>query len=279
MFNFDYIAEQIHEFQSYSDLKKSELFLNLELVNKVAILRHAQLKFNDIKDQITDDLVIFEKELYLGFFVQELIGKLNNFENSTLKIQYLEKNHEQLNILLIANKYKEISDIQYSEEFIKEKLNIINEFLDTLKPIPEVSIIEDALSINKNNIMPIKIEEIEHLAKSVTSKIVLLYELGIYEVLKKRIDSNSNNTIMDLARIIGYVIGNGDKKTMTYIYSLLSNSNLDPLNNNYHDESRDNPFTQTAIKEMKRILHDCNLQSVKEYPKKIKRIHKDQNKK
>ena len=265
----------LNEFESYNDLKDSELFLNMELIDKVHILRLAQSKFNSIKDQITDDLLVFEKKLHLGFFVSNLVSQLNNLEIPASKIQYLEKNHERLKILLIANKYKDKSDIYYTEQFIEEELNIINDFLEKLRPIPELPIDKDASSISEENIKPVNIEEIEQLANSLPAKIVLLYELGIYDILKQRIKEN-NLPRTDLAKLISYVI---NEKSANYVYSYLSNTDLDPFNNNYHDEAKDNPFTHTAIKAMTRILLDCNLKVEKGYPTKIKPNRKERDKK
>ncbi len=131
------------------------------------------------------------------------------------------------------------------------------------------------MSINKNNIIPVNIEEIDQLANSLPAKIVLLYELGIYDILKQRIKEN-NLPRTDLAKLISYVI---NEKSANYVYSYLSNTDLDPFNNNYHDEAKDNPFTHTAIKAMTRILLDCNLKVEKGYPTKIKPNRKERDKK
>jgi len=84
--------------------------------------------------------------------------------------------------------------------------------------------------------------------------------------LKKRIEDNGCIQT-DLARLIAYVI-NHDK--VNSVNGYLSIRELDPFNTNYEDPQRDSPFTNTAIKEMKRILLECNLKPIKTYPEKSK---------
>lgn len=241
----------LNEFESYNDLKDSELFLNLELKDKLHILRLAQSKFNDIKDQITDDLIVIEKKFYIRIFVVNIVSQLNNIENPALKIQYLEKNHEKLNILLIANKYKEISDIQDSEEFIKEQLNIINEFLDILKPIPELSIDKDALSISEENIKPVISEEIPlHFDTAINKRLMILNELGVLERLEKYIKDNGQYSDTKLYTLISMVTG---------IEKIGSIKALMPSMRKRNHDSKNNPYNSSNTREeIERLIYNFN---------------------
>ena len=75
----------------------------------------------------------------------------------------------------------------------------------------------------------------------------------------------NSGSIKDLARIIGYVLG---ENNTNYIYSLLSNPELDPFKSNYSNPAKDNPFTGPSIKKMRSILLDCSIEIEKEYPEK-----------
>ncbi|MFZ1513955.1 MAG: hypothetical protein WAT21_01055 [Saprospiraceae bacterium] len=118
---------------------------------------------------------------------------------------------------------------------------------------------------NESILEPLKIEDIKQLAKGVPAKLVLLYELKIYELLKNRIDKKGY-VRTDMARLIGHVIGVNNIK---YINDFLTDPDMSPFYKLYSDPQRDNPFTKTAIKEMKRILRECNLDPIREYPNEL----------
>lgn len=113
---------------------------------------------------------------------------------------------------------------------------------------------------------PLEIEDIKQLAKGLPAKLVLLHELGIYDVLKKRLDETVYNR-ENMARLIGYVIGSDKVK---YISDFLTDPNMSPSYTLYSDPLKDNPYTGPAIKEMKRILRECNLEPKGEYIEKKK---------
>lgn len=104
--------------------------------------------------------------------------------------------------------------------------------------------------------------DISQLTKGVPAKLVLLYELDLYKTLLNRVKEN-RNVKKDLARIIGHVIG---ETNVDYIYSFLNIEILDPFAKQYNNPLKDSPFTEEAILEMKRIMLQCNLRIVKEYP-------------
>ena len=137
------------------------------------------------------------------------------------------------------------------------EIELLNLLLETL-PINNTSReIEDLKE--KPNPIVIGIKDVK-----VPHKLVLLYELGIYQLLDARITKNSGS-MKDLAKIISYVI---DEDNENYIYSLLSIRDLNPLASLYKNPAKDNPFTGPSIKKMKAIIADCNIQIENEYPEK-----------
>lgn len=110
---------------------------------------------------------------------------------------------------------------------------------------------------------------------NVPHKIVLLYELGIFQLLLEKNRKNSGN-IKDLAKIIGYVIG---EINTNYIYSFLSIPDLNPMISNYTNAAKDSPFTGPSIKKMKAILLDCSIEIEKDYPEKAQSRNIKHNKK
>ncbi len=155
------------------------------------------------------------------------------------------------------NKNKKIIELSSSKmvEFLDE---FILELEEELKENNFSSVSNVENEINEN------ILENEVINVKVPHKVVLLYELGIYQILKDRIMKNSSN-IKDLAKIISYVIGEGN---VNYIYSFLSNPELDPINSNYTNPAKDSPFTGPSVKKMKSILNDCSIEIEREYPEK-----------
>ncbi len=264
------IANNIKDFQSYGDFKKSELFSDLNLDWKIMYLIEAPLKFTDKKDQdqITIDFNEYKNQRDLNKFGKELIEKLNNFENPTSKFEYLTNLHTQLKIETIAIEAGNNLEYSYSIELLKLKVKLVGVVLEESTLFPAVSLSNVAMSNNENNIISIQGDEIDKLAKSLTAKIVLLYELGVFELLKKRIEESVlGYSRMNLARLIGHVIG---VENFNYINDYLTFPDLDPFCKNYSNPKKDNPFTGPAVKEMKRILRECNLEPIKEYKEKTK---------
>ena len=179
-------------------------------------------------------------------------------ENEILKLETIDDKRSHI--------IKKILDIK-----IKSRLFHLDRRNDEFEENPEIELLNlllDTLSINNTSR---KIEDLKEQPKplvigikdvKVPHKLVLLYELGIYQLLNERIIKNSGS-MKDLAKIIHYVI---DEENEDYIYSLLSIRDLNPLTAQYNDPTRDSPFTGPSIKKMKEIIADCNIQIEREYP-------------
>ena len=202
----------------------------------------------------------------------------NNIYNKTFELVLKSKKDAISFILDWQSKTKQLiiqssSAITSEKDLWKERMSYLIEFENWVKhsyfeEVENTNQEIDAPSDQKNEtkIENEKIEDIERLSNTLTSKIVLLYELDLYSTLKKRIEDNGCIQT-DLARLIAYVI-NHDK--VNSVNGYLSIRELDPFNTNYEDPQRDSPFTNTAIKKMKRILLECNLKPIKTYPEKSK---------
>lgn len=96
------------------------------------------------------------------------------------------------------------------------------------------------------------------LLESISSKLILLKELGIYDHLSSTIENNSKSKT-DLKKLISYIIGESNPQSVGRYFPYM---NIDKLHKDRH-----NPYTDPAIKEMKRVLTDCNIQLMNDYSK------------
>ena len=254
-----YINQQVVDFynsiDSIKDLIDSETYKNSEDNIQFLLL----INYKDYLGIENIDSFRYSKEMLRLIS----LGKRNNIENEIKnnlftiddKIVILKK-HKANCILEKANsklerksRHPKLNENDLVIEYLDAKIN----YLETLKSEET----EDLKEQPKPLVIGIKDVKVPH-------KLVLLYELGIYQLLNERIIKNSGS-MKDLAKIIHYVI---DEENEDYIYSLLSIRDLNPLTAQYNDPTRDNPFTGPSIKKMKEIIADCNIQIEREYPAK-----------
>lgn len=224
-------------------------------------------------------------------------GNKSVFENEIIKLLKLEENQIRNNFygeifdLALKSKYEAIENIHtFSTEtnksiiqsgnatgiisqtrikLLKQRILFLHE-LEVWVPVTnfaefkinngteEDKQLELNNDIGKEEIEPNKISV---LANGIPAKLVLLYELDLYEVIKERATEN-NSSRKDKARIISYIINETNADNVNDYLSM----DLNPFYTNYNDQRRDNPFSSASIKEMKRILRDCNWEPKKEYP-------------
>lgn len=141
-----------------------------------------------------------------------------------------------------------VCSMSYSDYNEKVKIirDIINRYLKSLDIAPSIE------------------PEMADEDPSIPSKIVLLHDLGIYDLLRFKIDQN-DKTKTSLAKLISYVIG---EKKYESVLSYLDIVELNPSLE--YPNPKKSPFTHTAVKKMKAMLSNCNLMPTKEYPDKSK---------
>ncbi|MBK6825079.1 MAG: hypothetical protein IPG87_19670 [Saprospiraceae bacterium] len=85
---------------------------------------------------------------------------------------------------------------------------------------------------------------------SISSKLVLLKELGVYDLLNSRIGENTKSKT-DLEKLIAYIIGENNPQSVgRYFHNMVIDQK---------PGGKYSPYTKKAIKEMERVMRDCNI--------------------
>lgn len=255
-----YLKPQIEKWinMDFTFIKKSEIYQNLPLNLKIKVVEHLKHDYRYPGDKLVLALEILDlKTLKANQFQIDFYNeiKMISLQSRAKAMSHIQKTISEAKESIIKSKLSTSIIASLEKEEWEKRLVFLLEIKDQIAELLEL----DKMKEIEVNVEPI--EKIDKLAKSVPAKLVLLYELGLYEVLKKRIDEKGYNR-MDMARLIGYVIGVDNVK---YINDFLTDANLSPNYKNYADPDKDNPYTNPAIKEMKRILRECNLEPKGEY--------------
>lgn len=251
------LRDQIEKWLSMdlSKIIQSDSYKNLPLAWRIELLDHLNVDYRFIADR--------------SFLAQELLKLRKSYENHARSEIYkesfnlaLKSKNDALNYLndcisktknyVIHFKHNNSNSLNVEKEFWEARLCYLIDIKEWFKESQDF----------KEEPIDERLTDISQLTKGVPAKLVLLYELDLYKTLLNRVKEN-RNVKKDLARIIGHVIG---ETNVDYIYSFLNIEILDPFAKQYNNPLKDSPFTEEAILEMKRIMLQCNLRIVKDYP-------------
>jgi len=212
---------------------------------------------NIIKDNEEKNTMLKEGHLEIIRLIgmetlEEIDTKLNAIEEPQLKILFLEKKiaeriHDEAIVDLECGFMFEIDS--YVRQY-NPLLKVLSGKLELLKK--DYALITKAQNIEGNDL-----ENIETL-NSISSKLVLLNELGVYDLLKNRIDENTKSKT-DLEKLIAYIIGHDNPGSVGRYFPHMG-MELKP-------KTKRTPYTKAAIKEMERIMRDCNIKILGDYSK------------
>ncbi len=230
--------------------------LNEWLVNSnyINIFNLKKFEPNLFKAELYEEIESFN--LKLRFEIKVLLEF--HFSTDKLSNLYTTKNiqkEEFIDFVEIIEKNREtydenIENIKYYILDLMDEIEAINEIKEPILHNPDLGIFEDDILDTGD--------------PSIPSKIVLLHDLGIYDLLRSKIDQN-DKTKTSLAKLISYVIG---EKKYESVLSYLDIVELNPSLE--YQNPKKSPFTHTAVKKMKAMLSNCNLMPSKEYPDKNK---------
>lgn len=271
------LLEEIWSEYSYPDIfnKIKKLARNIKSIDDYSRLSN---KFNLLQYKESEPEMLYD-------FNIEIIK--NNSKVSIEDKEYFKDELRECNYWK-SQKYKQLL-IEYLQEFDEKDFNnILNNEIDFIKDwenrINYFVDIEDSdptfFSFSKNSeieYLKLCIEIVERLklngvaAKSekieipttIAAKLLILKETGVYDFLLTK----TNNNKTDLEKLISYIIGHDKPDNVGRYFAHIG------FEQNFKGEKpRNSPYTKPAIKEMKRVLDDCNISYSKEYNRLIKLI-------
>ncbi|MBK9961680.1 MAG: hypothetical protein IPP06_10240 [Saprospiraceae bacterium] len=213
--------------------------------------------FNKIKDNEEKNTMIKEGHLEIIRLVgmetlEEIDTKLSEIEDPQLKILFLEKK--------IAERIHDEAIVDLECGFMFEIDSYVRKYNPLLKVLSgklELLKKDYALITKSQNIEGNDLENIKTL-DSISSKLVLLNELGVYDLLEKRINENTKSKT-DLEKLVSYIIG---EKNPQSVGRYFHNMEIDQKPGGKYS-----PDTKKAIKEMERVMRDCNIKILGDYSK------------
>jgi hypothetical protein len=249
--------EDIHNiikgFNSFDDLFELDEYFNSTIDEKLELLEmcaiHLEIAIQD-EDKREDELKVGRIERIRLLSLQTF----NEIENELLEIIDYEAKISHLEEFIASIKHSESmialeygSLLRYSGEltYYKDLLNVLESKLELLKK-------------EHNQIKGSQDDENIETLNSISSKLVLLKELGVYDLLISRINENTKSKT-DLEKLIAYIIGHDNPGSVGRYFPHMG---IDSK-----PETKRTPYTKAAIKEMERIMRDCNIKILGDYSK------------
>ena len=194
------------------------------------------------RELIERDIEYLEQYEPIEFKV-DIERELKRIESKAKKLQFVEKSiinlqmesledsvalrSEELKVKFASLKGKKVEFL----ELIRKKINLL----------PEDDQAENIKTLN-----------------SISSKLVLLKELGVYDLLETRIKENTKSKT-DLEKLVSYIIGENNPQSVGRYFH---NMEIDQKPGGKYS-----PYTKKAIKEMERVMRDCNIKILGDYSK------------
>ena len=180
----------------------------------------------------------FEKMQNLGDWKVDISNKIS-------RIEYKEDKLNEIKSILANEFFKDFnSDMLEDEEILpKDKIPFLENLLKVTELNPEGS---ESITLNKE------------LNNSISKTLTLIKELGIWDLLKSRIEENKG-TFKDLEKLIAYLFKYSNPDSVGRYFPYMENTTL---------KDKNTPFTGPAIEVMNNILKECNIEVKGNYTKK-----------
>ncbi|MFD2200178.1 hypothetical protein [Shivajiella indica] len=221
---------------------KIEAFQKIVEINFVWITRFIHKELEKIED-LKDRLIFLNSQLEI---YESKIGGIS-------RVKIIQGPYEWDLKFIDSVLYHKAMNFEIPEKGAFITLKVENDLLNASIAHKVIRRIEDLIeSINSEiNLSPtLTLEELRYLSH----KITLLYELGIIDLLKQRLQESNNLTATNLANLIGIIIDNNQKKDVNSIRKALSY---------IETNNKKNPINADSIKAVKKILIDLDLKPQK----------------
>lgn len=238
------------KFKSINEVIKSMDFDVLPLVQKCIILN--RLKYKKVFEYDSEKIQVLINNLEADLLIQRI-------EEFADLLEFLDDKNEKIRVI---NEKIAVLKSENAKFELYNSPQISSIILFNTKEIKLFESLREQINAERDRIILTETED--HAAilniqnHSITTSLMLFKELGIFDLLKERINENGGTDI-DLERLIAYLIKHPNPDSVgRYFPAMIQGS-----------KAKNSPYTKYAIKKMKEILKECNIAIKGKYPNKL----------